>query len=105
MIIRGGENIFSIEIESVLMEHSAVVEVAVVGWADDHWGEVVHAHVVLRDVATETELQAFCRERLAAHKVPVTFHFPPDLPRNASGKVLKRVLRANLERAPLGDGH
>jgi len=64
MIVRGGENIFPIEIESVLMEHPAVIEVVVVGHPDEHWGEVVHAHIVLRDTSVGAEeLRAFCRGR------------------------------------------
>jgi fatty-acyl-CoA synthase len=94
MIVRGGENIFPIEIESVLMEHLAVIEAAVVGQPDEHWSEVVHAYVVVRNAAVgDEELRALCRERLAPHKVPVAFHFESELPRNASGKILKRVLR------------
>ena len=94
MIIRGGENIFPIEIEAVLMEHPAVVEAAVVGRPDEHWSEVVHAHVVVRDARVgEDDLRAFCRERIAPHKIPVAIHLESELPRNASGKILKRVLR------------
>jgi acyl-CoA synthetase (AMP-forming)/AMP-acid ligase II len=94
MIVRGGENIFPIEIESVLMEHADVVEVAVIGKADDHWSEVVHAYVVLSCAEPDDgELRELCRSRLASYKVPVEFHFVDELPKNASGKVLKRVLR------------
>jgi acyl-CoA synthetase (AMP-forming)/AMP-acid ligase II len=94
MIVRGGENIFPIEVESVLMEHADVVEVAVVGHADEHWSEVVHAYVVRSGASPDdAELRELCRSRLASYKVPVEFHFVDDLPKNASGKVLKRVLR------------
>ena len=94
MIVRGGENIFPIEIESVLMEHADVVEVAVVGKPDDHWSEVVHAYVVRSDATLDdSQLRELCRSRLAPYKVPVEFHFVDELPKNASGKVLKRVLR------------
>jgi acyl-CoA synthetase (AMP-forming)/AMP-acid ligase II len=94
MIVRGGENIFPIEIESLLMERDDVVEVAVVGKADDHWSEVVHAYVVRSDATLDaSQLRELCRSRLAPYKVPVEFHFVAELPKNASGKVLKRVLR------------
>ena len=94
MIVRGGENIFPIEVESVLMEHPDVVEVAVVGRPDEHWSEVVHAYVVRsRDALGEPELRELCRSRLAPYKVPAEFHFVDDLPKNAAAKVLKRVLR------------
>ncbi|MEV4841299.1 MULTISPECIES: class I adenylate-forming enzyme family protein [Nonomuraea] len=95
MIIRGGENVYPVEIEQVLSEHPAVLEVSVVGVPDERWGEIVRAHVVVAPGASFEEDQArdFCRARLAGYKVPETFQIEPDLPRNASGKVLKRVLR------------
>ena len=95
MIISGGENIASSEVERVLYEHSAVLEAAVVGCPDARWGEVPMAFVVLRPGAraAEEELQEFCRARLARFKVPRAVRFIEALPRNPSGKVLKRVLR------------
>jgi acyl-CoA synthetase (AMP-forming)/AMP-acid ligase II len=95
MIIRGGENIYPIEIEDVLSKHPSVREVAVVGVPDEHWGEIVRAHVVLEPGAAfdEADLRGYCRERLAGYKVPAIFAVEDDLPRNASGKVLKRDLR------------
>ncbi|MCT2583520.1 class I adenylate-forming enzyme family protein [Actinophytocola gossypii] len=95
MIVRGGENIFPIEIESVLAEHPAVAQAAVVGVADEHWSEVVRAWVTLRDGATATaeELAGHCAQRLAKFKVPAEFRFVDALPTNASGKILKRELR------------
>ena len=95
MIIRGGENIYPIEIEQVLSEHPAVQEVAVVGVPDDYWGEIVRAHVVTVPGTTvdEKELREYCLPRLAKYKIPAIFRFDPELPKNASGKVLKRVLR------------
>jgi acyl-CoA synthetase (AMP-forming)/AMP-acid ligase II len=95
MIIRGGENIYPIEIEDILVSHSSIREVAVVGVPDDHWGEIVRAHVVLQDGASldEEDLTAYCRERLATYKLPALFAVHDELPRNASGKVLKRDLR------------
>ncbi|KAA9157625.1 long-chain fatty acid--CoA ligase [Amycolatopsis acidicola] len=95
MIIRGGENIYPVEIEDVLGRYPGVREVAVVGVPDDHWGEIVRAHVILEDGAefdTET-VRAWCRKELAGYKVPAVFSVDQEFPRNASGKVLKRELR------------
>jgi acyl-CoA synthetase (AMP-forming)/AMP-acid ligase II len=96
MIIRGGENIYPVEIEDVLGRYPGVREVAVVGVPDEHWGEVVRAHVILEAGASldEDEVRAYCRARLAGYKVPALFSVDRDFPRNASGKVLKRELRA-----------
>ena len=99
MIVSGGENIAGSEVERVLYEHSAVLEVAVVGQPDTRWGEVPVAFVVLRPgrTATADELTAHCREKLARFKVPKEVTFLGALPRNPSGKVLKRDLpRAGL---------
>jgi fatty-acyl-CoA synthase len=95
MIVSGGENIAGSEVERVLYEHDSVVEVAVVGRPDDRWGEVPVAYVVLSEGATTTadELIAHCRDRLAKFKVPKDVVFIDELPRNPSGKVLKRELR------------
>ncbi|MGA2303635.1 MAG: long-chain fatty acid--CoA ligase [Acidimicrobiales bacterium] len=96
MIVSGGENIASSEIERVLYEHDAVLEAAVVARPDDRWGEVPVAFVVLRDDATATddEVLEHCRSQLARFKVPKEIVFLSALPRNPSGKVLKRELRA-----------
>ena len=96
MIVSGGENIASSEIERVLYEHDAVLEAAVVARPDDRWGEVPVAFVVLRDDATATGdvLLEHCRAQLARFKVPKAIVFLDALPRNPSGKVLKRELRA-----------
>ena len=96
MIVSGGENIASSEIERVLYEHASVVEVAVVGRPDDRWGEVPVAFVVLQPDATATpdELIEHCRGQLAKFKVPNDVVFIDELPRNPSGKVLKRDLRS-----------
>lgn len=98
MIISGGENIYSVEVEQVLDAHPDVVEVAIVGLPDTQWGEVVTAIVVLKEGATLTleEIQAFCREHLAGYKVPRHMIEVAILPRNASGKVLKYHLREQL---------
>jgi len=96
MIISGGENIYSPEIERVLAEHPAVAEVAVIGVPDDRWGEVVKAVVVLKPDASATpeELIAHCREHLAHFKCPRSVDVLDALPRNPTGKILKRELRA-----------
>jgi len=95
MIIRGGENVYPIEIEGVLADLPGVVEVAVVGVPDPHWGEVVRAHLVVDDtfVLDKAAIEAFCRSRMAGYKVPVDYRFETSLPKNASGKILKRELR------------
>ena len=95
MIIRGGENIYPAEIEDVLAQFAPIREAAVVGVADDRWGEIVRAHVVLANGTPldEDAVREHCRARLAAYKVPALFHVHEELPRNASGKVLKRELR------------
>lgn len=95
MILSGGENIASSEIERVLYEHGAVLEVAVVGRPDERWGEVPIAFVVRRPGATVSadELLEHCRTQLARYKVPKDVTFLDALPRNPSGKVLKRELR------------
>ena len=95
MIVSGGENIASSEVERVLYEHGAVLEAAAVGRPDDRWGEVPVAFVVVREdatVTTETLLE-HCRAQLARFKVPREITFLDALPRNPSGKVLKRELR------------
>ena len=102
MVISGGENVYPAEIESVLHDHPAVLEAAVVGVPDEQWGEACAAFVVLREgsVATADELQAHCRERLARFKVPKTFAFLPALPRSGMGKVLKDRLAVTTSGAP-----
>jgi acyl-CoA synthetase (AMP-forming)/AMP-acid ligase II len=95
MILTGGENVYPREVEEVLYEHPAVVEAAVVGAPDPKWGEKVVAVVCLRAAgsADEAELIDFCRERIASYKKPKHVVFIEALPKNASGKVLKRELR------------
>jgi acyl-CoA synthetase (AMP-forming)/AMP-acid ligase II len=95
MIISGGENIYSPEIERVLAEHPAVMEVAIIGVPDERWGETVKAVVSLKPdaEATEEELIAFCREHLAHYKCPKSVDIIDALPRNPTGKILKRDLR------------
>ncbi len=97
MILSGGENIAGSEVERVLYEHAAVLEVAVIGRPDERWGEVPVAYVALKpgQSATADELIEHCRSQLARFKVPKDVVFIDALPRNPSGKVLKRELRAN----------
>jgi fatty-acyl-CoA synthase len=95
VIISGGENISSVEVEGVLLRHPAVQEAAVVGLPDSRWGEAPHAYLVLKPgaAATEDELRAFVRERLAHFKTPHSFTVVPELPKTATGKIQKFVLR------------
>jgi long-chain acyl-CoA synthetase len=98
MIISGGENVYSTEVEDVLYRHPAVLEAAVFGVPDDTWGEAVHAVVVPRaghESLDPAELIAFCRDRIAHYKAPrgIDLRTEP-LPKSGPGKVLKRELRA-----------
>jgi acyl-CoA synthetase (AMP-forming)/AMP-acid ligase II len=93
MIITGGENVYSIEVERVIAEHPAVSEVAVIGVPDERWGESVKAVVSLEGEVTEAEIIAYARERLAAYKCPKTVDVVDELPRNPTGKILKKDLR------------
>ncbi len=97
VIISGGENISSVEVEGMLLRHPAVQEVAVVGLPDTRWGEAPHAFVVLKDgqSTTDDELRTFARERMAHFKVPKSFNFVPELPKTATGKIQKYVLRGS----------
>lgn len=97
--ISGGENISPIQVESVLFEHRAVADVAVVGRPDDRWGEVGLAYVVMRSGChtDAEELLGHCRDRLAGYKVPHEVVFVDELPRSSVGKVLRRALRDELE--------
>ncbi|WP_460354390.1 long-chain-fatty-acid--CoA ligase [Mycobacterium sp. ZZG] len=95
MIVSGGENVYPAEVENVLMTHPAVADVAVIGVPDPRWGEAVKAVVVAARGAdpSEAELIAFARDRLAGYKLPKSVDFVAVLPRNPSGKLLKRALR------------
>jgi fatty-acyl-CoA synthase len=95
IIISGGENISSIEVEGVLLRHPAVQEVAIVGVPDERWGEAAEAFVVLKPGATasEDELREFARSRLAHFKTPRRFTFVAELPKTATGKIQKYILR------------
>ena len=95
VIISGGENISSVEVEGTLLRHPAVEEAAIVGLPSERWGETPQAFVVLRDghTATEDEIIAFARERLAHFKAPRGVTFVTELPKTATGKIQKFVLR------------
>jgi fatty-acyl-CoA synthase len=97
VIISGGENISSVEVEGTLLTHAAVMETGVVGLPHEKWGEAPHAFVVLKPGATvdAAELREHCRARLAHFKVPHGFTFVSELPRTATGKIQKFVLRKN----------
>ncbi|MDP9284331.1 MAG: AMP-binding protein, partial [Actinomycetota bacterium] len=92
MIVSGGENVYPAEVESVLHEHPAVTDAAVVGVQDDRWGEVGAAFVVLGSPVSAEELAEHCRARLARFKVPKSFHVVDELPRNSMGKIQKTEL-------------
>jgi fatty-acyl-CoA synthase len=95
MFISGGENVYPAEVENVLAAHPAIAEAAVLPRPDEKWGEVGHAFVLLADGApspSRSELEAFCRARLAAYKVPKGFEFVADFPRTAAGKIQKHLL-------------
>lgn len=96
MVVSGGENVYPAEVENTLMAHPGVADVAVIGVPDDKWGETVKAIVVRAQGSevTESELVSYARERLAHYKCPRSVDFTTEaLPRNPSGKLLKRVLR------------
>jgi fatty-acyl-CoA synthase len=95
VIISGGENISSVEVEAMLLHHPSVQEAAVVGLPDAKWGEAPHAWIVAKSGAEvgHDDLRAFCRERMAHFKVPHSFTLVPELPKTATGKIQKYVLR------------
>ena len=95
MIVTGGENVYPKEVEEVLYRHPAVAEAAVIGIPDAYWVERVHGVVVLKRDATATgeEIMEFCREQMAAYKVPKSVEFADTLPKSPQGKILKRELR------------
>ena len=95
MIVSGGENVYPAEVENALMAHPAIADVAVIGVPDEKWGEVPMALVVRKPdtQVTENEILAFARERLAGFKTPKTVGLIEVLPRNPSGKILKKDLR------------
>lgn len=95
MFISGGENVFPAEIESILAQHESVLEAAVVGIPDDKWGEVGQAYILLRESEsqpTTDALKDYCRQHMAAYKIPKAFIFVSDFPRTAAGKIQKHLL-------------
>ncbi|MFZ2239266.1 MAG: AMP-binding protein [Gordonia amarae] len=99
MIVSGGENVYSVEVENAVAKHPAVSQVAVIGVPDDKWGERVHAVVVLKPGATIelAELQDSCRERIAGYKCPRSLTIADSLPISPAGKILKRDLRQQFD--------
>lgn len=98
MIITGGENVYPVEVEQILFRHPLIREVAVIGVPDEQWGESVKAIVALKDDASTLsleELRSFCEGKLARFKMPKYLEITRSLPCNATGKVLKTVLRQN----------
>ncbi|MFM7120296.1 MAG: AMP-binding enzyme, partial [Gammaproteobacteria bacterium] len=95
MIISGGENIYSAQVENALHRHPAVLEAAVIGVPDDEWGEAVKAVVVLKPgmTATAEDIIAVAREHLASYQKPRSVDFVDALPKAPTGKILKRELR------------
>ena len=95
MIVSGGENIYSAEVENAIASHPAVAQCAVIGIPSDRWGETVHAVIVAKpgEVATAEAIQAHCRERIAGYKCPRSVEFRDSLPISHVGKVQKNVLR------------
>jgi long-chain acyl-CoA synthetase len=104
MIVSGGENVYSTEVEEVLYRHPAVLEAAVFGIPDARWGEAVHAVVVPRSQVAEADLIAHCRGVIAGYKIPKRIELSSDpLPKSGAGKVLKRELRGRYWTRPPGD--
>jgi long-chain acyl-CoA synthetase len=95
MIVTGGENVYSTEVEAVLYAHPAIQEAAVVGVPDETWGEAIKAIVVIRPNlrATEAEILEHCKKNLSTYKVPRSVEFLPELPKSGTGKILKTALR------------
>jgi O-succinylbenzoic acid--CoA ligase len=94
LIVTGGENVYPAEVEAVLLAHPLVLDAGVFGTSDREWGQAVCAAIVVADRVDMAALQTFCRERLAAYKVPRRLHVVDTLPRTANGKLLRRHLRA-----------
>ena len=105
MIVSGGENVFPAEVENLLVEHKAIADAAVVGVDDKDFGQRLKAFVVLRDGASlsEDEVKAHVKSELARHKVPREVEFVEDLPRNATGKLLRKELQGDGDPADASD--
>ena len=95
MIVSGGENISSVEVEGVLLRHPAVQEAAVVGMPHEEWGEAVHAEVILNDSVevAESDLIAYVKEQIGSFKTPKSVLFVEELPLSVVGKVLRKDVR------------
>jgi long-chain acyl-CoA synthetase len=96
MIVTGGENVYSAEVENCVAQHPAVAQCAVIGIPDDQWGEAVHAVVMRKSgiAVTEEEIVSFCKDRIAGYKCPRSVHIQDEmLPLSGAGKILKRELR------------
>jgi long-chain acyl-CoA synthetase len=95
MIVSGGENVYSVEVESAISTHPAVAQCAVIGIPSAQWGEAVHAVVVLKEnaEAAEDDIKSHCKKRIAGYKCPQSIEFRQELPISGAGKVLKRNLR------------
>ena len=95
MIVTGGENVYSAEVERVIYRHPNILEAAVIGLPDEKWGEAVKAVVVLKEghKATGEEIIAFSRENIAHYKAPKSVDFIEELPKTGSGKIYKKGLR------------
>jgi len=94
MVVTGGENVYTVEVENVLYSHPQVAEAAVFGIPDAHWGESLYAVVVPREKVSAEELIEFCRDRIAGFKIPKHIDVTTEpLPKSGAGKVLKRQLR------------
>ena len=96
VIVRGGENISACEVEDVIRLHPATDDVAVLGVPDDEWGEKIVAFVVSNTAISAEEYQSFVKKRLRSTRVPEQVFFLPSLPYNETGKLLRRVLRAEM---------
>jgi acyl-CoA synthetase (AMP-forming)/AMP-acid ligase II len=95
MIITGGENVFSIEVENILYTHPAVLEAAIIGIPDEEWGERVKAIIVLKEgeKATEEDIIEYCKGKIAKYKIPKSIDFSVSLPKLGSGKISKKILK------------
>ncbi len=100
MILTGGENVYSIEVENVLYMHPSILEAAVIGIPDSHWGEIVKACVVLKkgEDYTEEDIINFCKQNIASYKCPKSVVFLEELPRVGSGKIFKKELKEKFSR-------
>ena len=94
MIVSGGENVYPAEVENALMAHENISDAAVIGIPDDKWGEAVKGIVVTNKELTGEEIIDFVKTKIAGYKCPKSIDFAKDLPRNPSGKILRRELRA-----------